>query len=382
MGGSYYGGPVHKSTLPRLSLGGFLVACGVSACNTSGGFPLELEVKDGAASGKRPDEIELVVKTIPGVDIRFEGQTRNTGEKAADSFTIQKSVLKLGKNTFTVEASRGVLFSKQEAKASTTWDAPTKAFVRFYPTGGGEGGPGALTCGGAMCGGTSFKIGKNGKIGIEAESALAGWLTVAGRKESVGPRQRKAYEIDVASALVTLPLAQRDALPIPIELEVGPDKATETLTLQGTALSDVLTNELARAAVGPVAFAGEGPAGPTPRAMAVVGVPTTKLIIVGKAAKVEDLDLVAVAKPVERFFSCGGAATNAYGILYLDLELTVVDRRTGKAVNQRKLMADRVPCPPTPTAGQIKANVREADITRAMNELLAAPAGLAAKPAK
>src|SRR5688572_5176335 len=160
-------------------------------CGGGGGFPLELEVKDGAAlAGKRADELELVVKTVPGAELKFEDQRKNVGDKAIESFTINKSSLKLGKNVFSVEATRGVLFSKDQAKASVTWDAPAKAFVRFHPSGDDAGG-GSLTCGGAMCGGTSFKVAKSGKLKLEAESALAGWLTVAGRRESVAPRQRK-----------------------------------------------------------------------------------------------------------------------------------------------------------------------------------------------
>ena len=118
---------------------------------------------------------------------------------------------------------------------------------------------------------------------------------------------------------------------------------------------------------------------------------STKLLVVGKATKAEELDLVAMAKTAERFFTCSGSGSTASGILYLDQELTVVERRTGKVVHTRKLMADRVPCPtaetrsPLPGAAasrQAKAEVRESDVSKAVSELLGAGLRSAAPPKK
>ncbi len=344
----------------------------VAACGGGGAFPLTLEVKDGLVTeGRRPDELVLLVKTVPGAELTFEGQTRAVGDKASESFAVPKAGLKLGKNTLAVSGKRGVFLSKEDAKAEVSWEGSAKSFVRFVPT-GGDGALGSLSCGGAMCGGTAFKIGKNGRVALDVESFVPGWITMGGRRESVTASGKKGFEIDVTGALGGLLLSQRDALVTPILFEVGSDKANETLTLTGPVLMELLATELARVSTAPVAFAKESPA-PTSavsRGVAVIGVPGQKLLVVGKPVKVEDLDWVAVAKPAERFFSCGGASKSANGIEYLDLEVSVFERRTARKLHEKKLMADRVACPNTPIAGAIKANVREADITRAVTEFM------------
>ncbi len=359
---------------------GFGVGTSATGCDGGGTFPLALEVKDNgtlAGAGGKPDEIALIVKTIPDTEVRFQGERRNVAGKAVETFVIPKSKLKLGKNTFTVEATTGVLFSKKTATATATWDAPVKAFLRFYPTGGDA--RNTLTCSGAMCGATNFKFENNGKLGVEAESALEGTLSLGGKKDAVGPGKRPSFELDLSSLLPTVPFAQRDTLTVPFVLEASgalagsDEKASETFTLQGPALEAAIIKELSRVEQGPVTFAAEGAAPAEPRAIAVVNtVVATKatLLVVGKPANVTEVDLVALAKPAERFFSCGGAATSASGILYLDLELKVFERRTGRVVHTHKLMADRVACPPTPTTGQVKAEVRESDIRRALADLL------------
>lgn len=342
------------------------LACAALGCDGSATFPLDLEVKDNAAiAGKKADEIELVVKTVPNTEIRFDGQTRTAGEKPTESFSIPKSKLKLGKNTFEVEATNGVLFSKATKKATASWDAPLRSFVRFHPV--ASDGERSLSCGGAMCGASTFKVSKDGKLGLDAESALDGTLIVAGKRDPVFSGKRRTFEVDFAGALSALPIAQRDTIAVPIAFEVGGQKSTDTLSLQGPAIEATILKELLRVEQGAVSFAGEAAAPPTPRGIAVLNFsagPPTKLQVVGKPAKVEELDLVAITKPTERFFACGGG-----GILYLDLDVKVFERRSGKVVHTRKLMADRVACPPTPK-GQVKAEVRETDIARALTELL------------
>ena len=120
---------MRAQTRPLLSA---LVALGALGACDAGVLPLSIEIKDGAAApGGNPDEIELLVKTIPGAEIHFEGQTRNTGDKANESFVVSKSKLKLGKNVFTVDATASALFSKKAATATGTYDAQARDVLRF-----------------------------------------------------------------------------------------------------------------------------------------------------------------------------------------------------------------------------------------------------------
>lgn len=352
-----------------------VLSLAVAACDGGGAFPLEIEVKDGASTpGKKPDELELLVKTVPDTEVRFEGRVVQTGDKPTASFVVPKSELKLGKNTFAVEATTGVFVSKKTAKATATWDATVRSLVRVHPSGDGDT---PVTCAGAMCAAPAFKIDKTGKLGGQLESAIAGRATVgaAASKLDLAAAKRTPFSIDVGAMLGSISLTERSSIEVSIGLEAGGERSTDKVTFQGPAIEGALATSLARVATGPLTFPGEGGAPPAPRAVAVVMTSTTgpsKVLVSGPAKKAEDLDLIAVAKPVERFFACGGAATSASGILYLDLEVTTYERRSGKTVGTRKLMADRVPCPPTPTAGQVKAEVRELDVLRAAGESLTA----------
>ncbi len=359
---------ISRSSLVIIALSTIVLA----ACDGGGTFPLEIEVKDGASTpGKKPDELELVVKTVPDTEVRFEGRVVQTGDKPTASFTVPKNELKLGKNTFNVEATTGVFVSKKTAKASATWEASVRSLVRVHPSGDGDT---PVTCAGAMCAAPAFKIDKTGKLGGQLESAIAGRATVgAGAKLDLAAGKRTPFSVDVGAMLGTISLSEKSTIEVPIALEAGSERSLDKVTFQGPAIEGALATSLARVATGPLTFPGEGGAPPAPRAIAVVLTSATgpgKVLVSGPAKKAEDLDLITVAKPVERFFACGGAATSASGILYLDLDLVTYERRSGKPVGTRKLMADRVPCPPTPTAGQVKAEVRELDVVRAATEAL------------
>ena len=109
----------------------------------------------------------------------------------------------------------------------------------------------------------------------------------------------------------------------------------------------------------------EAPKEPKRNLMLVVGAPTRKLIAVGKPGKYADVDLVGVAKKTERSFSCGADSE----ILYNDLEVRVVDRRTAKTIGTKKVLADRISCPPTAT-GKLTGEVREDDMKHVLSEFL------------
>jgi hypothetical protein len=339
-----------------------------SACGGGGdALPLELEIKDGAATaGGKPDQLELVVKTLPGTEVRFEGQTKSTGEKSTESFTIPKSKLKLGKNSFTVDGTSGVLFSKKSGSKTVQYDLDTKSVVRFYPSAAADG-DATASCEGTMCGGSAFKLSKAGHLPLEVESYVNGTVTVEGQRASVGGGKRATLDIDLAPKLAAASVGALDKLPLSVAFEADGGKGAETLTMSGPALADLVARKLAEIEKGPVPLPGEGAAPPEPQSMLVVGAPASKLIAVGKPGKLSEVDFVAVAKPSERFFGCSKA--NSLGIVYNDLEVKVYERRTGKTVGTRKLLADRVPCPPTQTAN-LTGNVREDDIKKVLAELL------------
>ena len=310
----------------------------LAACDSQGSLPLDVEAKDGAMSGGKGDEIELVVKTVPGVDLRYGGQTVSTGDLATASFHVPKSGLKLGKNTFTVEATKGGALGKSKATATATWDAQPKGLLRFYSTGGDS--EAALTCNGVMCGSSSFKATKAGKLPMEVESGVTGSLVVDGQKASASPGKRAPIEVDLLAKVAAAKVNDLDRVELAVELEAAGEKAKDTLDLAGPVLGVVAANALAQIDHGPVAFPGDGAAPADPHLLVAIGVPSSKLVVVGKTGTFRDVDLVAVAKPNERFFGCG--KTDAAGIIYTDLAVTVYDRRTGKTVATRNLRADRV----------------------------------------
>ena len=338
-----------------------------TGCDSQGTIPLSLEVKDGAASGGSGNgaEIELVVKTIPGVDLSYAGQTKSTGDKATESFVVPKNTLKLGKNAFKVDAVKGGVLGKQTSTATAEWEATPKGLLRVYAAGGDT--EATLSCSGTMCGSPAFKATKAGKLPVEIESALEAQVTLEGQKAAASPGKRGKFEVDLLAKVPKATVGQTERVTLSVQMEAGGAKADDTLELAGPLLADVAAAELAKVDHGPVPFAGDAPGG-EPRMLVAVGVPSSKLIVVGKPGTFADIDLVAVAKPVERFFGCG--KTDAAGIIYTDLDVGVFERRTGKAVGARKLRADRVACPPTPTAGQLRGAVREDDVKRVLAELL------------
>jgi hypothetical protein len=337
------------------------------ACDSQGTIPLALEVKDGAAGGGsgKGDEVEIVVKTIPGVDLTYAGQTKSLGDKATESFAVPKSGLKLGKNTFTVAALKGGALGKQTATATVDWDATPKGLVRVFAVGGDT--EATLSCSGTMCGTSAFKATKAGKLPIEIESALDAQITIEGQTATASPGKRGKVEVDLLTKLPKATVGQTERVALGLQMDAGGAKAEDTLELAGPLLADLAAVELAKVERGPVPFPGDA-AGGDPRMLVAVGVPGSKLVVVGKAGTFADVDLVALAKPVERFFGCG--KTDAAGIIYTDLEVTVYDRRTAKQVGTRKLRADRVACPATPTAGQLRGAVREDDVRRVLGEML------------
>ena len=142
------------------------MACGSST------LPLDVEVKDGAAvAGGKWDQIQLVVKSLPGAEIQFGNETKNMeATRAVEQFVVPKSSLKLGKNTFVVRAKISALLSKREGEKKVEWEAEPKTLLRFQ--GSAKGDAEALSCVGAMCGQPTLKATKGGVLPIEIESAI------------------------------------------------------------------------------------------------------------------------------------------------------------------------------------------------------------------
>ena len=352
---------MRREILILLGLPFVLVHCGGSST-----MPLDVEVKDGAATaGGKWDQLQLIVKSLPGAEVQIGTETKNMeGTRAVEQFAVPKSTLKLGKNSFVVKAKIAALLSKREAEKKVEWDAEPKTLLRFH--GSSKGDSEALSCVGVMCGQPTLKTTKAGILPIEVESAIAGTVTFGSSKVNVAPGQRAAIDLDVLALVALRNLGELTQLTVPFSFEASGTKADDTFELGGTALSDFVARTFAQVEQAPLNFTGEkAPADPKPDTLIVVGAPARKLIAVGNQAKFADVDLVGVAKKAERQVSCDAGSE----IVYNDLEIRVVDRRTAKTIGTKKLRADRVSCPPTPS-GKLTGEVREDDVKRVLGEFL------------
>jgi hypothetical protein len=337
-----------------------------TACGSSSSLPLEIEVKDGAAvTGGKWDQIQLVVKSLPGAEIQLGSETKSMeATRAVEHFVVPKSSLKLGKNSFVVRAKVAALLSKREAEKKIEWDAEPKTLLRIQgsPKGDAE----ALSCVGAMCGQPTLKVTKSGILPLEIESAVAGTMTVGSSKVNVAPGQRAALDLDLLSLVAARNVGELTQLTVPFSLEANGVKADDVFELGGTSLSDFVARTFAQVEHGPLAFSGDKASSETKRAtLLVVGAPIRKFIAVGSQATFGDVDLVGVAKKAERQVACAADSE----IIYNDLEIRVVDRRSAKTLGTKKLRADRVSCPPTPS-GKLTGEVREDDVKRVLAEFL------------
>ena len=349
-----------RGTLYFIGLAGALAACGSST------LPLDVEVKDGIAiAGGKWDELQLVVKSLPGAEIQFGAETKSMeATRAVEQFRVPKTTLKLGKNSFVVRAKIATLLSKREAEKTVEWNAEPKTLLRFQgsPKGDAE----ALSCVGAMCGQPTLKATKSGVLPLEIESAVAGTLNIAGSKVNVTPGQKAALDLDLLSLVAARNVGEMAQLNVPFSFESGGTKADDAFELGGTALSDLVARTFAQVEQGPLAFSGEkAPAEPKRASLLVVGAPVRKFIAVGSQGKFADVDLVGVAKKAERQVACAADSE----IIYNDLEIRVVDRRSAKTLGTKKLRADRVSCPPT-ASGKLTGEVREDDVKRVLAEFL------------
>ena len=338
----------------------------LSGCGGSSSLPLDVEVKDGAAiAGGKWDQLQLVVKSLPGAEVQFGTETKNMeATRAVEQFVVPKSSMKLGKNSFVVRAKIAALLSKREAEKKVEWDAEPKSLLRFH--GSTKGDAEALSCASAMCGQPTLKATKSGVLPVEVESAIAGTLTVGSAKVNVTPGQRAPLDLDLLALVATRNVGELTQLTVPFSFEASGTKADDVFELGGAALSDYVARTFAQAEQAPLTFAGEkAPTESKPDTLLVVGAPARKFIAVGNQAKFADVDLVAVAKKAERQVACDAGTE----IVYNDLEIRVVDRRTAKTIGTKKLRADRVSCPPSPS-GKLTGEVREDDVKRVLGEFL------------
>jgi hypothetical protein len=207
------------------------------ACDASTPLPLDVEIKEGAGvAGGKWDELQLIVKSLPGAEIQFGNETKNMeGQRAVEQFRVPKSSLKLGKNSFVVRGKIAALLSKREGEKKVEWDAEPKALLRFQ--GSTKGDAEALSCIGAMCGQPTLKATKSGRIPIEVESAVAGILTVGGSKVDVTPGQRAALDLDLLSLVAGRNVGELSQVSVPFSFEASGPRRT-TFELGGPALSD------------------------------------------------------------------------------------------------------------------------------------------------
>jgi hypothetical protein len=361
------------------ALAAFALA-GASACEP-GPLPMDLSVNDpGAAPGNtaaKNDSIEILVKTLPGAEVRYDGETKNLGEHATETFVVPKSKLRVGTNSFSVDGTAGSFLTKKAGTATVTWNAGVKEFVRVAskPPAGDSGG--ALSCASILCASPGLAMTKKGTLPLAITSAVAGTVRVADVPAPVMAGVPASVEVDLAPRAFDLPAVDEPKITLPVALDTGPGlRATESLELGGGPLVDLAVGILAQVEAGPVAIPRAGgadaaPPGP-PRLLALVGVPGHKVLLVsapGAGATFRDIDLVAVAHKSERVFGCDGGTE----ILYADLLVGVFDRRSGKKLTDKTLKADRVPCPPAGAARagtKLEGVVREGDLKAVLGEVL------------
>jgi hypothetical protein len=346
----------------RLLLG---LSAALAACEAAS-LPVDVDVKDGSAlPGAKWDELQLVVKTLPGAEVQFGSESKNmAATQAVEQFRVPKSSLKLGKNSFVVRAKIATFMSKREGEKKLDWDADPKTLLRFQ--GSAKGDAEALGCASAICGQPALKATKNGVLPLEVESAIAGTLTVLAAKVNVGPGQRAPLEVDLLSLVAARNVGELTQLSVPFSFEANGAKVDDAFELGGAALSDFVARMFSQVEQSPLTFSGEkAPADAKKSTLLVVGAPIRKFIAVGAQAKFGDVDLVGVAKKSERQVACAADSE----IIYNDLEIRVVDRRSAKTIGTKKLRADRVSCPPTPS-GRLTGEVREDDVKRVLAEFL------------
>jgi len=344
-----------------------LVLCAaLPGCESGSPLPLDVEVKDSTGlAGSRWDEIQLIVKSLPGAEVRLADQTKSMEEtRATEQFAVPKSQLKLGKNSFLVRAQKAALLTKRTAEKTVEWDATPKALLRFH--GSSKGDAEALNCTSTICGDSTLRATKNGQLPLEVESAVPGVVSFGTSKVDVVPRQRAALDLDVLAIIAAHPVGELPQVSIPFSFEANGVKADGVLDLGGSGLSDLAARSFAQVEQSPLTFAGEtAPTAPRRDLLLVVGAPANKFITVGTPGKFADVDLVGIAKKAERSVACSADTE----ILYNDLEIRVFDRRSAKTLGTKKLLADRVACPPTP-AGKLTGEVREDDVKRVLAEFL------------
>src|SRR5262249_20828250 len=156
-----------------------------------------------------------------------------------------------------------------------------KSLLRFWAPSVSDA-EGELTCASVMCASPTIKIAKGAKLPLEVEGALAASATVQGQKAALTPGARSKIEVDLAGVLGGLPVGKEDAA-LPIVLESGGAKATDTLPLGGPALTALAARMLAEIEHGPVLFGAEAKSAEPPDSLVVVGAPGTKIIVAGKS---------------------------------------------------------------------------------------------------
>jgi hypothetical protein len=336
------------------------------SCGGSSTLPLDVEIKDGVAlAGGNWDQIQLVVKSLPGAEIQVGNEIkRMPGTQAVEQFSVPKSSLKLGQNSLVVRAKTEAFLSKREAEKKVEWNVEPKSLLRVH--GSAKGDAEALSCAGAMCGQPTLKATKDGRLPLEVEGAIPGTLTVGTAKVTVAPGQRAPLDLDLMALVGARTVGELTQITVPFSFEAGGAKADDAFELGGTALSDFVARTFAQVEQAPLTFSGEKtPADSKHDLLLVVGAPVRKFIAVGNQAKFADVDLVGVAKKAERQVACAADSE----IVYNDLEIRVLDRRTAKTIGTKKLRADRVSCPPTPS-GKLTGEVREDDVKRVLAEFL------------
>jgi len=333
----------------------------LAACD-GGPLPLEVEAHEATTPGNT-DKIEVIVKTATGVDVTVDGKTENTGEVPNHTFLVPKSHLKLGQNMIAVGAFRKNLGSTSAATQNAKLDVGPIMVLHVQ---GADGAPneGTFTCPGAMCAATAIPYAKSGKMALSVMSDIKAKLTIEGKSIDLAAGAKTPIDVDLIAKLGSTQVGQNEDAVFPLTLEADGAKLTENLSLRGNGMIEIAKGLLAKAASGPVLFPGEAASNDPPDEIVVLGAPSAPIIATGKGKTFADVDLIGLGTQSERKFPCPNGT-----ILYIDLDVKVVNRRTGASVGQKTISADRTSCPPTPTTQPLKSVVREDDIKKVMADM-------------
>jgi hypothetical protein len=175
--------------------------------------------------------------------------------------------------------------------------------------------------------------------------------------------------IDLRARVPDLPAANVTGVDLPLKI-VADSKYEGVLTIRPDAMKNVMWRVAEEIDKGPMTFGADDVAKGAPRSIFVVGDE-----LIGAQVKFREVDLIAVPLREERDAgrSCGGygsGGTVSAPLVYVDRNVKVYDRRSGKVVKEKKFTAP-IDCPKMVTA--VESKLAGATITKGTRAEAMAP---------